>query len=84
MPSLPTLTSKPSVPVLQKAVLTIVFAPRYMAITADTNHSSTPNLRKAHLITSLGTLSKAFPNLQIRNKVFLLLSLWTSHAPASQ
>ena len=29
-------------------------------MTADTNHSSTPNLRIAHLITSLGTLSKAF------------------------
>jgi len=29
-------------------------------MTADTNYSSTPNLRIAHLITSLGTLSKAF------------------------
>jgi len=28
-------------------------------MTADTNYSSTPNLRIAHLITSLGTLSKA-------------------------
>jgi len=29
-------------------------------MTADTNHSSTPNLHIAHHITSLGTLSKAF------------------------
>jgi len=29
-------------------------------MTADTSHSSTPNLRIAHLITSLGTLSKAY------------------------
>jgi len=29
-------------------------------MTADTNHSSTANLRISHRITSLGTLSKAF------------------------
>ena len=37
-----------------------VFAPEYIDITADTSHSSTPSLRIAQLITSLGTLSKAF------------------------
>ena len=35
-------------------------------MTADTNHSSTPNLRIAHLITSLGTLSKAFSKSRFR------------------
>ena len=32
----------------------------YIDITANTSHSSTPSLRIAQLITSLGTLSKAF------------------------
>jgi len=38
-------------------VLTAVFISVYIDMTADTNHSSTPNLRIAHLITYLGTLS---------------------------
>ena len=33
-------------------------------MTADTDYSSTPNLSTAHLITSFGTLSKAFPNVK--------------------
>jgi len=37
-----------------------VFAPEYIDITADTSRSSTPSFRIAQLITSLGTLSKAF------------------------
>ena len=36
------------------------FGPAYIDITAETSHSSTPSLRIAQLITSLGTLSKAF------------------------
>ena len=40
--------------------LTTVFASVYMDMTADTNHSSTPNLCIAYLITSLRTLSKSF------------------------
>jgi len=41
------------------SVLTTVFAPIYIDITADSSHSSTPSLRIAQLITTLGTLSKA-------------------------
>jgi len=55
-----------------KLFLTTVFAPVYIDMTADTNHSSTPNLRIAHLITSLGTLSKAFPNPQSQNRASFL------------
>ena len=33
----------------------LFFAPVYIDMTADTNHFSIPNLRIAHLITSLGT-----------------------------
>jgi len=40
----------------QNHVLTTAFAPVYVDMTADTNHSSTSNLRIAHLITSVGTL----------------------------
>ena len=42
-------------------VLTTVKSPAYIAITADANHSSKPAFLKVHLVTSLGTLSKAFP-----------------------
>jgi len=50
---------------LKTATITIncsnnCFAPVYTDMTADTNHSSTPNLCIAHRITSVGTLSKAF------------------------
>jgi len=45
---------------LAQSVLTTVFVPVYIDTTANTSHSSTPNLCIAHLITSLGTLSKAF------------------------
>jgi len=45
-----------------------VFALVYIDMTADTNHSATPNLCAAHLITSLGTLSKLFPNPQSQNR----------------
>jgi len=38
----------------------LFFVPVYIDMTANTNHSSTPNLRIAHRITFLGTLSKAF------------------------
>ena len=41
-------------------VLTTVCAPSYIAMTAFTNHSSTPSFLRAHLVTSLGTLSNAF------------------------
>ena len=51
--------------------LTTVFAPVYIDTTADTNHSSTPNLRIAYHITSLGTLSKAFSK-STKTKVELL------------
>jgi len=51
-------TAKPLL--LPKTVITTVLAPVYIDITADTNHSSTPTLCIAYLITSLGTLSKAF------------------------
>jgi len=37
---------------LPKTVLTTVFAPEYIDITADTSHSSTPSLSIAQLITS--------------------------------
>ena len=40
--------------------LILVLACLYMAITALTNHSSTPNFLMAHSTTFLGTLSKAF------------------------
>ena len=40
--------------------LILVVACLYMAITALTNHSSTPNFLMAHSTTFLGTLSKAF------------------------
>jgi len=40
-------------------VLTTVFAPVYIDMTANTKHSSTPNLHIAHLITPLGTLLRA-------------------------
>ena len=54
----PTFTSKLS---LSPAfVLTIVQASVYNAITVRMSHSSTPSFRKAHLTTSLGTLSNAF------------------------
>ena len=45
---------------LPQTVLTTVFAPVYINMTADTSRSSTPNLCIAHLITSLKTLSKDF------------------------
>jgi len=41
-------------------------------MTADTNHSSTPNVRIAHLITSLGTLQKTI--FQIHKAKIELLS----------
>jgi len=44
----------------------------HIDITADTSHSSTPSLHIAHLINSLGTLSNAFPDPQIQNKLFTL------------
>ena len=40
--------------------LILVLACLYMAITALTNHSSTPNFLMAHSATFLSTLSKAF------------------------
>jgi len=43
------------------------------SIAADTNHSSTSDLHMAHLITSLGTLSKSF--IQIHKFRFLPLAL---------
>ena len=46
-------------------VLTTVCAPSYIAMTAFTNHSSTPVFLRAHLVTSLGTLSNAFFQIYI-------------------
>jgi len=46
----------------------VSFAPVYIDITADTNHLSIPNLHIAHLITSLSTLSKLFPNPWSQNR----------------
>jgi len=54
---IPIFTSKRLL--LPWTVLTTVFAPVCIDITADTNYSSTPNLHIAHLVTSLGTLWKA-------------------------
>jgi len=67
---IPTFTSKSLL--LPKTDLTTVFAPVYIDMIADTNHSSTPNVRIANLITSLGTLSKAFFNPQSRNRASFL------------
>jgi len=41
-------------------VLTTVCAPSHIAMTAFTIHSSSPAFLRAHLVTSLGTLSNAF------------------------
>ena len=49
-------------------VLTTVFAPVYIDMTANTNYSSTHNLCIAHRITSVGTLSKDFPNPQSQSR----------------
>ena len=51
-------TSKLSL--LPSKVLTTVKAPSFIAITADTNHSSTLDYFKAQNVTSLSMLSKAF------------------------
>jgi len=67
---MPTFTSEPLL--LPQTVLTTVFAPVYINMTADINHSSTPILRIAHRITSLGTLSKAFPNPQSQSRASFL------------
>ena len=45
-----------------------VFAPVYIDITADTSHSSTRSLCIAQLITSFGTLSKAFSKSTKQNQ----------------
>jgi len=56
-----------------KTVLTTVFAPVFIDMNANTSHSSTPNLCIAHLITSLGTLSKAFSkSTKPKLSIFLL------------
>ena len=44
--------------------LMLHFACVYINMTADTNYSSTPNIRIAHLITSLGILSIIFGYLK--------------------
>ena len=54
----------------------------YIDITADTSHSSTPSLRIAQLITSLGTLSKAFSKStkpKYNSKILLRLSCHKGH-----
>ena len=53
-------------------ILHTVFAPVYIDITADTSHSSTQSLCIAQLITSLGTLSKAFSKYTNQNRASYL------------
>src|SRR5260221_10336835 len=53
---------------------TAVRAPSYIDITVDTNHSSTPDFLRAHLITSRGTLSNAFSR-STKAKHFLFLTI---------
>ena len=77
---IPTFTSKHSL--LPQTVLTTVFAPVYIDMTAAINHSSTPSLGITHLITSLVTLSKNFFQIHkakiqllfFNSKLFLHLS----------
>ena len=53
--------------------LILVLACLYMAITALTNHSSTPNFFMAHSTTFLGTLSKAFSRSTNAHHSFLCI-----------
>jgi len=54
---------------------TTVYGPPYIAMTAFTNHSSTPAFLRAHLVTSLGTLSNAFSRItKAKYSFFPLLS----------
>jgi len=57
---------------LPLTVLTTVFAPVYIDMTANANHSSNPKLHIAHLITSLGTYQKLFQNPQNQNRASFL------------
>ena len=58
--------------------LILVLACLYMAITALTNHSSTPNFLMAHSTTFLGTLLKAFSRSTNAHHSFLCFPLYLS------
>ena len=59
--------------------LTLVLACLYMAITALTNHSSTPSFLMAHSTAFLGTLLKAFSRSTNAHHSFLCFPLYLSY-----
>jgi len=58
-----------------KLFLQLFFAPAYIEMIADTNHSSTLNLCIAHIITHLRTQSKAFSKSTKRKYGFFPLAV---------